>query len=113
MVEVDFMKDSPENVSRLSSNLKYMGIELAPGTHVDQVMRAAVGEYKDRFPQGVFKYRCMMYMMKPFFWALLPFKLVGLLNTDWQQCDKIILRGPLSLLGQVTTVKNFLIPSPI
>ena len=76
------MKDSPENVNRLSSNLKYMGIELAPGTHVDQVMRAAAGEYKDRFPQGVFKYRCMMYMMKPFFWALLPFKLVGLLNSD-------------------------------
>ena len=44
-VEVDFRKDSPETVSQHASNLKFMGIEMAPGTHVDQVMREAIGDY--------------------------------------------------------------------
>ena len=76
------MKDSPENQALFASNLKYMGIDLTPGTHVDQVMRSAVQAYSDRNPHGIFKYKCMMYVMKPFFWALLPFKYVGLIQTD-------------------------------
>ena len=38
-VEVDFIKDAPNSQRQFADNLSYLGIELTPGTHVDQVMR--------------------------------------------------------------------------
>ena len=48
MIEVDFEKDSPENQAFFESNLKYLGIEVTPGSHVDQVFRTAVSSYSER-----------------------------------------------------------------
>ena len=79
-VEVDFIKDSPENQGFFEENLKYLGLEVTPGSHVDQVVRSVVSVYSDRNAQGIFKHKWMLYMMKPFFWALLPLKFVGLMN---------------------------------
>lgn len=76
-IDVDYVRDTPETQRLYAKNLEYMGIECTPGTHVDQVMRSTVQKYENRNPQGIFKYKCMMYVMKPFFWATLPFQLVG------------------------------------
>lgn len=46
--EVDFMKDSPENQDFLQENLKYLGLDVTPGSHVDQVFRSVVSLYQDR-----------------------------------------------------------------
>ena len=34
-IEVDFIKDSPENQGFFAENLKYLGLEVTPGSHVD------------------------------------------------------------------------------
>ena len=47
-VEVDFVKDSSESQGFFEENLKYLGIEVTPGSHVDQVFRSVVSLYKDR-----------------------------------------------------------------
>lgn len=75
---VDFIVDSPENLNVFQQNLKYLGIEVTPGSHVDQVVKSLIQSYQDRKAQGIFKHRWMLYVMKPFVWAMLPFKYVGL-----------------------------------
>ena len=47
-VDIDFVKDSAENQGFFEQNLKYLGLELTAGTHVDQVFRSVVSPYKDR-----------------------------------------------------------------
>ena len=79
-VEVDFVKDTPENCGFFEENLKYLGLEVTAGSHVDQVFRSVVSPYKERTAQGIFKHKWMMFIMKPFFWALLPLKFVGLIS---------------------------------
>lgn len=81
-VEVDYVKDSAENQGFFEENLKYLGIDVTAGSHVDQVFRSVVSPYKERSAQGIFKHRWMMYFMKPFFWALLPLKFVGLVDDE-------------------------------
>lgn len=34
-VEVDFVKDTPENCGFFEENLKYLGLEVTAGSHVD------------------------------------------------------------------------------
>ena len=80
--EVDYVKDTPEQQGFFQENLKYLGLEVTPASHVDQVVRATVSVYTDRHAQGIFKHKWMMFLMKPFFWALLPFKFIGILN-EW------------------------------
>ena len=55
---------------------------MTPGSHVDQVFRSVCSLYKDRSAQGIFKHRWMLWLMKPFFWALLPFKFIGLIDEE-------------------------------
>lgn len=59
-------------MSFFRDNLKYLGLTVTVGSHVDQVFRSAIVTYKDRSAQGIFQHRWMMFLMKPFFWALLP-----------------------------------------
>ena len=47
-IEVDFVKDSPENQGFFTANLKYLGLEVTPGSHVDQVFRSVVSLYQNR-----------------------------------------------------------------
>ena len=47
-IEVDFIKDSEENQDLFEKNLKYLGLEVTPGSHVDQVIRSVVSIYTDR-----------------------------------------------------------------
>jgi hypothetical protein len=77
---VDFVVDSPENLNLFQQNLKYLGIEVTPGSHVDQVVKSLILNYQDRKAQGIFKHRWMLWVMKPFVWATLPFKYVGLVD---------------------------------
>lgn len=76
------MKDSPDDQGFFEENLKYLDLEVTPGSHVDQVFRSIVSDYTDRQAQGIFKHKWMLYMMKPFYWALLPLKFVGLIHGD-------------------------------
>lgn len=78
--EVDFVIDSPQTVSFFAANLIYLGLEHTPLTHVDQVMRSLVVSYKDRAAQGLFKHRWMLFLMKPFVWARMPFEKIGLIQ---------------------------------
>ena len=77
---LDFVVDSPENLNLFQQNLKYLGIEVTPGSHVDQVVKSLILNYQDRKAQGIFKHRWMLWVMKPFVWATLPFKYVGLVD---------------------------------
>ena len=45
---IDFVSDSPKQISFFHNNLKYLGIKVTPGTHVDQVARSLVMKYTDR-----------------------------------------------------------------
>lgn len=45
---VDFIVDSPENSNIFKQNLKYLGIEVTPGSHVDQVVKSLILNYQDR-----------------------------------------------------------------
>ena len=45
---VDFVVDSPENCNIFRQNLKYLGIEVTPGSHVDQVVKSLILNYQDR-----------------------------------------------------------------
>ena len=47
-VEVDFVKDSQEDQDFFAANLKYLGLEVTPGSHVDQVIRSVAAVYTDR-----------------------------------------------------------------
>lgn len=47
-MEVDFVKDSEESQDLFEKNLKYLGLEVTPGSHVDQVIRSVVSIYTDR-----------------------------------------------------------------
>ena len=77
---VDFVIDSPETLNVFKQNLVYLGITVTPGSHVDQVAKSLIQSYSDRKAQGIFKHKWMLYLMKPFVWAMLPFKFVGLLD---------------------------------
>ena len=46
--DVDFANDAPSNSGFFHDNLKYLGIKVTPGSHVDQVVRTLVNQYKDR-----------------------------------------------------------------
>ena len=77
---VDFITDSPEDSNFFHSNLKYLGIKVTPGSHVDQVVRSLVSKYKDRSAHGIFAHRWMLFIMKPLVWFKLPFEFVGLID---------------------------------
>ena len=77
---VDFATDAPSNSNFFHANLKYLGIKVTPGSHVDQVARTLVVTYQDRSAQGIFAHRWMLCIMKPFVWLKLPFEFVGLID---------------------------------
>lgn len=64
--DVEFVIDAPETFNFFYSNLKYLGFEHTPLSHVDQVLRSLVVSYGNKRAQGIFKHKWMMYMMKPF-----------------------------------------------
>jgi hypothetical protein len=77
---VDFAVDSPENQTFFRENLKYLGIEVSPGSHIDQVVKSLIVPYASREAQGIFKHRWMLFLMKPFVLIYLPLQFVGLVE---------------------------------
>ena len=78
--EVDYVSDSPSTQSFFRANLKYLGLEVTPGSHVDQVLRSLIVRYGDKQAQGIFKHKWMLWLMKPFVWFKLPLSAVGLID---------------------------------
>jgi len=78
---VDYVHDSASTVNFFNANLKYLGLEVTPLGHVDQVLRSLViKDYEDRSAQGIFKHKWMLYLMKPFIWFKLPLVALGLVD---------------------------------